>query len=149
MYRNILIATDGSELAAKGVEHGLSLALELNAKVTVITVTEPFPMEAAAGGMGWVPSQIDFDRYAEGQKEHAEGILSGVREAAQKLGIAADTKHVAEARPAEAIVQFAKDGGFGLIVMASHGRRGLKRLLLGSQTSEVLAESDVPVLVVR
>lgn len=149
MYRNILIATDGSDLAAKGVEHGLSLALDLNAKVTVVTVTEQFPMEATAGGMGWVPSQTDFDRYAEGQKENADKILAAVKETARKVGIVAETKYIADSRPAEAIVRLASEGGYGLIVMASHGRRGIRRLLLGSQTSEVLAESPVPVLVVR
>ncbi|WP_353813118.1 universal stress protein [Mesorhizobium sp.] len=72
-----------------------------------------------------------------------------MRESAARIGVSADVLHVPDARPAEAIVEAAKAQEGSLIVMASHGRRGLGRLLLGSQTSEVLAHSPVPVLVVR
>ncbi|MEQ1941770.1 universal stress protein [Mesorhizobium sp. VNQ89] len=149
MYKHILISTDGSELAQKGVDHGLSLAKSLGAKVTIVTVTEPFPFSATAAGAGWVPGPDDIASYQEGQKEFADRTLAKVKEAAQVLGVEAATVHVADARPAEAILDVAKTEACSLIVMASHGRRGLGRLLLGSQTSEVLAHSSVPVLVVR
>lgn len=149
MYKHILISTDGSEVAQKGVDHGLSLAKSLGAKVTVVTVTERFPFEAGAAGAGWVPTPSDISGYEESQKELAAGILAKVQQAAGKLGVTAEVLHVPDARPAEAIVEVAKSEGCSLIVMASHGRRGLGRLLLGSQTSEVLAHSPVPVLVVR
>ena len=149
MYKHMLISTDGSDVAQKGVDHGLSLAKSLDAKVTLITVTEPFPFHASAAGAGWVSLPEDISGYEEGQKKAADKLLATVREAAAKIGVTADVLHVPDARPAEAIVETAKAEGCSLIVMASHGRRGLGRLLLGSQTAEVLAHSPVPVLVVR
>ena len=149
MYKHILISTDGSEVAQKGVDHGLSLAKSLGAKVTIVTVTEPFPYHASAAGAGWVPIPADISGYEEGQKQAAEKLLANVRESASRAGVSAAVLHVPDAQPAEAIVEAAKIEGCSLIVMASHGRRGLGRLLLGSQTSEVLAHSPVPVLVVR
>lgn len=149
MYTHILISTDGSELAQRGVDHGLSLAKALGAKVTIITVTEPIPFSAGAAGAGWVPTASDIDGYEKAQKEHADDLLNKVREATTKLGIDAKFVHAPDSWPAEAIVQTAKDEDCNLIVMASHGRRGLGRLLLGSQASEVLSSSPVPVLVIK
>lgn len=148
MYQHILIATDGSDVAQKGVDHGLSLAGSLGAKVTVITVTERFPVYAGAAG-GWAPGPNEIAEYDAAQKAGADAVLAAVKAAADKLGVAADLLHVADGEPAEAIVEAVKSHQCSLIVMASHGRRGLGRLLLGSQTAEVLAHSPVPVLVVR
>lgn len=149
MYKNILISTDGSDVAQHGVDHGLSLAKNLGAKVIIITVTEPFPYHASAAGAGWVPIPSDTSNYEEGQKLAAEKLLAKVEETARKMGVTAEVLHVPDSRPAEAIIETAKTAGCSLIVMASHGRRGIGRLLLGSQTAEVLAHSPVPVLVVR
>ena len=80
MYKHILISTDGSDVAQRGVDHGLSLAKSLDAKVTVITVTEPFPFHASAAGAGWVPLPEDISGYEEGQKEAADKLLATVRE---------------------------------------------------------------------
>ena len=149
MYTHILISTDGSELAQHGVDHGLSLAKALGSKVTIVTATEPFPA-AAAGAMGaWVPAPVDYDGYDAGQQELAKGILSTAKAAAEKMGIEADTVHVPNSRPAVAIIDTAQQHDCNLIVMASHGRRGLTKVLLGSQTSEVLVTATIPVLVVR
>ena len=149
MYKHILISTDGSEVAQKGVDHGLSLAKSLAARVTVITVTEPFPYRAAASSTGWAPLPIDVSGYEQGQKDVAEKLLASAKDAAAKLGVEASILHVPDSPPAEAIVETVRTQGCSLIVMASHGRRGLGRMLLGSQTAEVLAHSPVPVLVVR
>mgnify|MGYP001458513261 CR=1 FL=1 len=149
MYKHILISTDGSETAQKGVDHGLSLAKSLGAAVTLVTVTEPFPFQTSAAGAGWVPGPSDIAGYQESQKEHAAAILAAWQAAAAQLGVQVETLHVPNAAPAEAIVETARTKGCSLIVMASHGRRGIRRLLLGSQTAEVLADSPVPVLVVR
>jgi nucleotide-binding universal stress UspA family protein len=146
MYKHILIATDGSEVARKGVDHGLSLAKSLGAKATIVMVTERWPVYA---GPEWMPGPTEMAEYEARQKEAATTVLSDVKAAADRLGIAAETVHVPEALPAEAIVATATERHCDLIVMASHGRRGLRRLLLGSQTSEVLVSSPVPVLVVR
>ena len=96
-----------------------------------------------------VPGLDEMARYEAGQKEIAQKVLASAEAAARKLGVQADTVHIPEAYPAEAIVELAKARNCSLIVMASHGRRGLRKLMLGSQTSEVLANSSVPVLVVR
>lgn len=146
MYQHILISTDGSEVAQKGVDHGLSLAKSVGAKVTIVMVTEPFPIYA---GPEWIPGPNEMADYEAGQKEAATKVLAGVKAAADRLGVGAETVHVPGARPAEAIVATAAKRQCNLIVMASHGRRGLRRLLLGSQTSEVLVSSPVPVLVVK
>lgn len=146
MYRNILISTDGSEVAQKGIDQGLSLAKGLGAKVTIVTVTERFPLQA---GPHWIPGPTDIADYEARQEEAASQVLAGAKAVADQLGVDADTVHVPQAQPAEAIIATADKQGCDLIVMASHGRRGLRRLLLGSQTAEVLVSSQVPVLVVK
>jgi len=149
MYNHILISTDGSELAKKGVDHGLALAKILGAKVTIITVTEPFPAYASAVGDSWITGAAEIAAHDASRKEFAVNILKEAKAAADRIGVAAETLHVPNALPAEAIIEAAGSRGCSLIAMASHGRRGLGRLLLGSQTSEVLTHSTVPVLVVR
>jgi nucleotide-binding universal stress UspA family protein len=146
MYKHILISTDGSEVAQKGVDHGLSLAKSVGARVTVVTVTERFPIGPSPD---WIPGPAEIEAWDARQTEWATKVLADVKAAAGRLGVVAETAHVAEAQPAEAILATAAKGPCDLIVMASHGRRGLRRLLLGSQTSEVLVGSPVPVLVVR
>jgi nucleotide-binding universal stress UspA family protein len=150
MYANILLSTDGSDVARKGVEHGIALAKALNAKVTVITVTEPLPVDYGSGhASGWIPSQEEFDRFDAACKERAGKVLDEARAMAEQIGISVELLHVPNAHPATAIIETAKSRGCDLIVMASHGRRGLRKLFLGSQTSEVLVDGSVPVLVVH
>jgi nucleotide-binding universal stress UspA family protein len=145
MYANILLSTDGSDVARKGVKHGMALAKALNAKVTVITVTEPLP----GSGSVWIPSPEMVDRIDAACKEHAGKVLDEARALAKQIGISVELLHVPNAPAATAIIETAKSRGCDLIVMGSHGRRGLGRLVLGSETSEVLADGSVPVLVVR
>ena len=149
MYNRILISTDGSEIAQKGVDHGLALAKALGIDVTVITVTERFPVYSSGVGYDLAWSDAALNEYAQGQKKAADSILSDARQSAERLGVTADTLHVPDAEVAEAIIAAAKGRKCGLIVMASHGRRGLGRLMLGSKASEVLTHSDIPVLIVR
>ena len=115
----------------------------------MITVTEPFPYYAAASSAGGAPRPVDISGDEEGRKDAAEKLLANVKVAAAKLGVEASVVHVPDSPPAEAIVETARTQGCSLIVMSSHGRRGIGRMLLGSQTAEVLAHSPVPVLVVR
>ena len=150
MYANILLSTDGSDVARKGVKHGIELAKVLNAKATVITVTEPLPVDYGGGhASGWMPSQEEFDRYDAASKEHAGKLLDEAQAMAKQIGVSLELLHVPNAHPATAIIETAKSRGCDLIVMASHGRRGLRKLFLGSQTSEVLVDGSVPVLVVH
>ncbi|AMK26116.1 universal stress protein [Sphingobium sp. TKS] len=149
MYDRILISTDGSDLAKKGVDHGLALAKALGVDVIIVTVTERFPVFSSGAGYDLAWSDAALSEYAQGQKQAADGILLGAKQAADALGVTAATLHVPDAEVGEAIIAAAREGGCGLIVMASHGRRGLGRLMLGSKASEVLTHSDIPVLVVR
>ncbi len=146
MYKHILIATDGSEVARKGVDHGLSLAKSVGARATIVMATERWPVYV---GPEWIPGPTEMAEFEVRQKETATTVLADVKAAAGRLGVDAESVHVPDALPAEAIIATANERGCDLIVMASHGRRGLRRLLLGSQTSEVLLSSPVPVLVVR
>ncbi|WFU15052.1 universal stress protein [Bradyrhizobium sp. CB3481] len=150
MYASILLSTDGSDVARQGVKHGMALAKALNANATVITVTEPLPIYYGSGhASGWMPSQEEFDRFDAACKEQAGKLLDEARAMAEEIGISAEFLHVPNAHPATAIIETAKSRGCDLIVMASHGRRGLRKLILGSQTSEVLVDGSVPVLVVH
>jgi nucleotide-binding universal stress UspA family protein len=155
MYTNILLSTDGSDVASKGVVHGIALAKALNAKVIVITVTEPLLVGYLAGvdygsgqASGWIPSKEELDRFDAACTERAGEVLDQARAMAEQIGISAELLHIPNAHPATAIIETAKSRGCDLIVMASHGRRGFRKLFLGSQTSEVLAHGSVPVLVV-
>jgi nucleotide-binding universal stress UspA family protein len=149
MYANILLSTDGSDVARKGIEHGTALAKALKAKVIIITVTEPMP--AYYGSLhtpGWIPAQAEVDGFDAACKERAAKILDEASAMAEQVGVSAERLHVPNAYPAAAIIETAQSRGCDLIVMASHGRRGVRKLLLGSQTSEVLVDGSVPVLVI-
>lgn len=145
MYKHILIATDGSELAEKAVKQGLELGKRLGATVTAVTVTEPWPIAVADGVM--VANAIP--EYEQAAVQEASRTLAAVGEQARKLGVACATVHVADRYPAEGIIELAKARSCDLIVMASHGRRGLAKLLLGSQATRVLTYSTVPVLICK
>ena len=148
MYRNILISTDGSDLAGKAVEHGVRLAKKMGATVTFVTVTEMWSaLEMAAAVDRGTPDPMGV--FEELAAKSAQGILSAAKKVARDAGVKCETLHVRDRAPAEGIIATAEEKGCDLIIMASHGRRGLNRILLGSQTTEVLAYSKVPVLVVR
>jgi nucleotide-binding universal stress UspA family protein len=142
VYKHLLIATDGSELAQKAVEQGLALAKALNAKVSAITVTpgwsSTFPGEATSA-----------QNYNKIVAAEASKTLSKVDDAAKEAGVSCTTHHVIDRYPAEGINETANSRGCDLIVMASHGRRGLRRLMLGSQANEVVTQSTIPVLICR
>lgn len=144
MYKHILIATDGSELAGRAVTTGLTLAKALKARATAVTATEPW----SAMVMGEPALVFPIEEYEKAAADKAARILSGVSTAAKNAGVECETVHVNDF-PAEGIVETAKARGCDLIVMASHGRRGLSKLLLGSQTTRVLTLAAVPVLVCR
>jgi nucleotide-binding universal stress UspA family protein len=144
MYKHILIATDGSELANKAVLAGLTLAKTLQAKATVVTASEPWTSMM----VGEPAFAFPIEDYEKASAENAARILAGASDIAKKVGVACDTVHVTDF-PAEAIIETAKKRGCDLIVMASHGRRGIARALLGSQATRVLTLSSIPVLICR
>lgn len=145
MYEHILIATDGSELAQKAVTQGLAIAKAVGAKVTAINVSEPW----VAVAPGEVAMAFPIKEYEESVKTNAERILSTVAADANAQGVACDTLHVKDQFPAEGIIETADKLGCDLIAMASHGRRGFMRFLLGSQANKVLTQSTTPVLICR
>ncbi len=145
MYKNLLIATDGSELAEKGVTHGLGLAKALGAKITVVTVSDPWTVYAT----GDVGATFPIEEYERASADSANALLSAVAKRAEAAGVACTTCYVKEQFPAEGIIETAKKEDADLIVMASHGRSGVSRFLLGSQANKVVTHSTVPVLIIR
>lgn len=148
MYKHILIATDGSQLATKGVTHGLELARSMGATTTIATVTESWSgLAMARAARAGVPNPVAV--FEQAARDEAREVLEAAVGLAKGVGMNAETLHITDQHPAEGILQAAREKGCDLIVMASHGRRGAQRLLLGSQTAEVVSGSSVPVLVVR
>lgn len=149
MYTHILIPTDGSELAQAGVVHGLALARLHGARVTAMTATEAPGGQFAYAFDLWTPDAAEMAAFEEAQRSTAQAILAPVKELAEQLGIEVDIVHVSDRRAAPAILDTAGNCGCDAIVMASHGRSGMSRIALGSQTAEVLAQAPMPVVVVR
>jgi nucleotide-binding universal stress UspA family protein len=137
LFKNILVATDGSDLAAKAVEQGILFGKEIGAKITAVTVTEPFLPEH---------TPIEYKKHAEA---YAEKVLGTVAAAAKSAGVGCETLHIEHEQVYQAIIDAASARGCDLIVMASHGRRGVSAVVLGSQTVKVLTHSKIPVLVYR
>jgi nucleotide-binding universal stress UspA family protein len=145
MYSNILIPTDGSDLAEKAVEHGIALAKRIGARATVLTVLPPFHMLTTDRQMlEDTPAQ-----YKVRMQEHAEKTLGAVSNAAKAAGVSCEVVHVEQEHPYQAIIDTAQAKGCDLIVMASHGRHGISAIILGSETVKVLTHSTIPVLVHR
>ncbi|MCC7484326.1 MAG: universal stress protein [Burkholderiales bacterium] len=147
MFRNILVPTDGSALSRKAVKFAVRLAKEQRARVTGIYVAPPWKPniidDASAAGF------VSPAQYAASVKRTAERHLDAVKRGAAAAGVTARCLNTTGEYAYEAIVKAAKENRCDLICMASHGRRGISRLLLGSETSKVLAHSPVPVLVVK
>ena len=145
MYKHILIPTDGSELSKKAVDHGIGLAKALNAKVTAVTVSEPFHVFAVEPGM----LTDTPDEYEKRIAALAGKYLKAAKDAATAAGVACDVVQVEHEHPYETIIDTARKRGCDAIVMASHGRRGVSAVVLGSETVKVLTHSNIPVVVVR
>src|ERR1700686_3738449 len=145
MYTNILIPTDGSELAGKAVQNGIALAKRIGAKTTVLTVLLPFHVFTTDTQMiEDTPAQ-----YKARMQKHAEKTLGAVAHAAQAAGVACEMVHVEHEHPYQAIIDTAEAKGCDLTVMASHGRHGISAIVLGNETVKVLTHSKIPVLVHR
>ncbi|WP_374674533.1 universal stress protein [Ideonella sp.] len=144
MYRNILVPTDGSDITAKAVQTAITLAKTVGARLSVISVKEPFPYSAISE-MQPVPPQEFYDA----QERIASTRVKAVVDAATAAGLQCAAHTVEALHPWEAITDHAKTQGCDLIVMASHGRRGVSALLLGSETQKVLTHCAIPVLVIK
>lgn len=147
MYKCILIATDGSTLSQKAVSSGIELAALSGAQIVAIKVVPRYPVSYFEGGMA--VSVQDVAKIEKQWSDDAQNVVDGVKTEAEASGVKAKAVTIESDFVAEAIIAAAKKHKCELIVMASHGRRGVKRLLLGSETQHVLTHSHVPVLVLR
>ena len=145
MYKHILIPTDGSALSEVAVRQGVALAKSLGASTTAITVTPTYHTFAVE------PMALTdtVEQYEKDCKALAARYLETVREAATTAGVPCTGLHVVHDSPYEAIIEAATKNHCDLIVMASHGRKGVAALVLGSETTKVLTHSKIPVLVCR
>ena len=144
MYKRILFPTDGSQITLKAQQTAFAMAKLTGAELSVLAVKEPFPYSAISE-MQPVPPQEFFDS----QERIASARVKAVTDAAAAVGVACKGFTVEGEHPWEAILEQAKSQGCDLIVMASHGRRGMSALLLGSETQKVLTHGSLPVLIVR
>jgi nucleotide-binding universal stress UspA family protein len=144
MYKRILVPTDGSDITSKAVQSAIAMARLTGAEVFALAVKEPFPYSAVSE-MQPVPPQ----EFLDAQDRVAGARVKAVAEAAAAAGVSCQAHSLEGLHPWEAILEHGKAQGCDLIVMASHGRRGMSALLLGSETQKVLTHSTIPVLVVR
>jgi nucleotide-binding universal stress UspA family protein len=147
VYKHLLVATDGSRLSSKAVTHAIALAQALGAELTAFYASPDYPLPAYADGVVYEP--IAKDEYQELAAKEAGKILAGVKLKAEAGGVECDLLHSIGSAPWEMILAAAKKSKCDAIVMASHGRRGITALLLGSETQKVLTHSKLPVIVVR
>ncbi len=147
MFKHLLVPTDGSDLSEATVNRAISFAKETDARVTFYYAQPDFPMPIY--GEGALIDPTTPEQFAKGAAQEAARILDNARAKAEAVGVVCDTDTNVSEVPYEAIIEAAEQHGCDLIFMASHGRRGLASLLLGSETHKVLTHTRIPVLVYR
>jgi nucleotide-binding universal stress UspA family protein len=147
MFKHILVPTDGSELSQATVDKAVRFASEISARITFYYAQPDFPMPIY--GEGALIDPTTPEQFAQSAASEAKNILERANASAQAAGVAADTDSVVCEVPYEGIIEAAERRGCDLIFMASHGRKGLAGLLLGSETQKVLSHSKIPVLIYR
>jgi nucleotide-binding universal stress UspA family protein len=147
MYQKILVATDGSTLSKKAVRSAIELAGAVGAELLALYVVPRYPVSYFEGGI--TVSTQDIARTEKQWADQGQAVVDAVQQAAQAKGVKAKGIIAKSDLVAESIMATAKKQKCDLIVMASHGRKGFKRILLGSETQHVLTHSTVPVLVLR
>ena len=141
MYKHILVPTDGSALSEKAVAAAINLAQLLGAHITAFHALEPYPYAAEP--------ELRPELFVERSEEYAKRVLEAVANKANAANVKCATDYATCRSPSQAIVEKARAENCDLIIMASHGRRGLEGFLLGSETQKVLTHSSIPVLVYR
>lgn len=147
MFKRILVATDGSNLAKKAVRGGIDLAASTGAELVVLHVVPRYPVSYFEGGV--TISNADVARVEKEWAAHGQAMVDAASELAGREGVKAKAVIVKSDLVAESLAAAARKHKCDLIVMASHGRKGLKRILLGSETLQLLTHSTIPVLVLR
>ncbi len=147
MYKRILVATDGSTLSKKAVNSAIELAATCGAELVALKVVPRYPQAYFEGS---IPLSVaEVGRIESQWTEAAKQALDAVQKSAKSKGVTTKVVTVKSDVVSDAIIAAAKKHKADLIVMASHGRKGIKRLLLGSETQQVLTHSHIPVLVLR
>lgn len=147
MYQRILVATDGSTLSKKAVSSAIALAKLSGAELVALKVVPRYPQSYFEGGLALPAS--DIAKVEKQWAEHGQAVVDAVAKSTAAKGLTVKAVTVKSDLVSEAIITTAKKHKCDLIVMASHGRKGVKRLLLGSETQQVLTHSHIPVLVLR
>ncbi len=147
MYQRILVPTDGSRLSAKAVQSAMELAELSGAQIVFLNVVPRYPMSYFEGGI--TVSMTEVGKIEKQWSEKAQNLVDQLKAKAEGLGLKAKGLTIRSDLVAETVIACAKKNKCDLIVMASHGRKGIKRLLLGSETTHVLTHSPLPVLVLR
>ena len=148
MYKKILLPIDGSDISAQTANSGISFARQIGAEIVVLNVTQPFSTLVGFDGVAASYAISDVD-YEEAARREAEEYLKPVMDRAETAGVKAASAIVSNYNVADGVVEAAKEHGCDLIYIATHGRSGLSRLLLGSVTSKVIQLAPVSVLVYR
>ena len=147
MYQRILVATDGSDLSSTAVGSAIELAAAIGAEMVALYVVPRYPVSYFEGGI--TISVEDIARTEKQWSDKGQAVVAAVQEQARAQGVTAKAVVAQSDLVAESIMSAATKHGCDLVVMASHGRKGIKRILLGSETQHVLTHSTVPVLVLR
>ncbi|MDO8769519.1 MAG: universal stress protein [Burkholderiaceae bacterium] len=147
MYQRILVATDGSTLSKKAVSSAIAMAALMQAELVALKVVPRYPQSYFEGGIAVPASEIT--RVEKQWIDHGQAIVDAVQKTSESKGVKTKAVTVKSDLISDAIIATAKKHKCDLIVMASHGRRGIKRVLLGSETQQVLTHSHIPVLVLR
>jgi len=149
MFKHILVPTDGSELSDKAVAAAIELAELAGARITAFHAVEPYPLQGAYAAEASGVPELQPEVFAKRSEEYAKRVLDAVAGAAAAANVPCTTEYVTSRSAFKSIVERASKENCDLIVMASHGRRGLEGFLLGSETQKVLTHSSIPVLVYR
>lgn len=147
MYEKILVATDGSTLSKKAVSSAIDLAALSGASLVALKVVPRYPQSYFEGGLALQATEVG--RIEQQWAEEGQAVVDEVKRLAELQGVKTRALTIKSDVVSEAIIATAKKNKCDLIVMASHGRKGVKRLLLGSETHQVLTHSHIPVLVLR
>ena len=145
MYKNILVPLDGSDTSRRGLTEAIGLAKELKARLRLLHVSSDFPI------MLEMANTIDFEKYRSGLHQFGRNLLEETKAEAERAGLVVSTelRDLKDGRVADTIVDEARAAGCDLIIIGTHGRRGFKRAVMGSDAEGVMRESPVPVLLVR
>ena len=148
-FKHILLPTDGSRLSGKAVKAAIALARLTKARISALHVTYPYTPPVYVDTFIPEPAVYTQEEHKRATRAAAERVLDAVEKSARAAKVRCDKVHVVDASPWRAVLRTARSRGCDLVVMASHGRRGVEALILGSETTKVLTHSRVPVMVCR